>query len=225
MQWQVVYNKKAMQNAAVDYGSLVKNGLQLPENDFNLIRDSLFKGCEEVKKYLGVENDPWPKFDFSNDIPVLGFYSKDDSICISVNNLNQQSSRSTPLEYKDQLIVFMPDVFYIITKYLYWLKLFGREATIHRYQKLGNPKLHVPFPESLPASFSAKLLLLSNIEVEARTISDAVAKEHEEVPIWENVNAYLSKNYADYYNKSLEDLAKLPKPHFPISFEMEYYTV
>ncbi len=214
-----------LETSTIDYNELIKKGLRLSEADFKVILNSLITGAEEAKKFLNASDDLWPKFNFSNDIAALGFSSKADAICLSMSNLNEQAGHLTPLEYKDQLIVFMPDVFYIIIKYLYWLKLLGREATIHRYQKIGNAKLHVQFPDKLPASFSPKLLLLSNVEVEARIISDDIASEQGENPIWKNVDDYLSKNYPQYYNKPIEELAKLSKPDFPISFEMEYYAV
>ena len=214
-----------MENKPFDYKSLTKNGLQLSENDYNLILDSLTNGAEEAKKYLGVTSDPWPKFNFSNDSLALGYSSRDDMICLSLSHLNQAVSRSSQLEFKDQLIMFIPDVFYIIVKYIYWLRLLGREATIHRYQKFGNPLLFKQFPDKLPASVSRKALILSDVEVEARKIIDAIILQKEENPIWENVDTYFSKNYPQYYNKSIEELAKLPKPEFPISFEMEYYAI
>lgn len=209
----------------MDYKTLSQNGLQLSEVDFNVILKSLTIGAEEAKTFLNVASDIWPKFNFSNHTTSLGFSAKADAICLSMTNLNQQAVRIAPLEYKDQLIVFMPDVFYIIVKYLYWLKLLGREATIHHYQKVGSPKLRVQFPEKLPVSFSHKLLLLSNVETEARAIADEIAKVHDENPTWKNVDAYLSQNYPQYYNKTIEELSVLPKPDLPISFEMEYYAV
>ncbi len=214
-----------MENKPFDYKTLTHNGLQLPENDFNLILDSLTKGAEEAKKYLNVAADPWPKFNFSNDTLSLGYSTRDDAISLSLSHLNQAASRASQLEYKDQLIMFIPDVFYIIVKYIYWLRLLGREATIHRYQKIGNPLLHKQFPDTLPASVSRKALILSDVEVEARNIIDVIIRQLGENPIWENVDTYFSKNYPQYYNKSISELANLPKPDFPISFEMEYYAI
>jgi hypothetical protein len=209
----------------VDYNSLTKRGLQLSENDFNLIRDSLGTGAEEAKKYLNVATDVWPKFIFESGVQVLGYSSQHDAISLSLNLLNQAAARTTNIEYKDQLLCFMPDVFYIIVKYTYWLKLLGREATVHRYQKIGNPLLKKKFPEVIPASLSSRALLLSDVEVEARTITDAITIQLGEIPIWKNFDAYFSKNHAEYYNKPIDELEKLPKLTLPISFEMEYYTV
>lgn len=206
-----------------DYDSLVKNGLQLSESDFNLIHNSLAAGSQEAKKYLNISSESWPRFIFVSDIQVLGYASQHDAISLSLNHLNQEDLRKAPLEYKDQLLCFMPDVFYIIVKYTYWLKLLGREATIHRYQKIGNPLLKKQFPDKLPPSFSHKTLLLSDFEVEARRLTDAITEQLGENPIWKNFDAYLSKNYPHHYNKSIEELQKLPKITFPISFEMEYY--
>lgn len=207
-----------------DYNSLSKNGLQLSENDFNLIRDSLVSGAEEAKKYLNVASDSWPKFIFDNDVDILGYSSQHDAISLSLNHINQAGSRTIRLEHKDQLLAFVPDVFYIIVKYIYWLKLLGIESTIHRYQKIGNPLLERGFPEKLPPSATPKTLLLSDVEVEARRVTDAVIERIGENPIWENFDAYLSKNYPQYYDKPIEELIKLRKIILPISFEMEYYT-
>ncbi len=212
-------------NNPFDYNYLIKKGLTLSGEDFSLIHDSLITGANEAKKYLNVSNDLWPKFNFSNDSPTLGYNSLDDTICLSLNHINQAASRSTPLKYKDQLIMFMPDKFYIIVKYISWLKLLGREATIHRYQKIGNPLLYMKFPETLPSTLSTKLLIFSDVEVEARTVNDKIAAMSGEKPIWIKVNAYFSENYPQYYNKSIMELAKFPKPDLPISFEMEFYAL
>lgn len=210
---------------AIDYVSLRGNGLQLSEKDFEFILDILTQGANDAKKYLNVTSDPWPKFIFESSVPVLGYSATDDAISISLEHLNQSGSRQTLLEYKDQLICFMPDVFYIIVKYTHWLRLLGREATVHRYQKIGNSLLKKKFPETIPASISQKALILSDIEVEARTITDAIAIERGENPIWNKFDAYFAKNHAEYYNKPLEEFGELPKLLFPISFEMEYYII
>ena len=210
---------------STDYKVLINNGLRLAMNDFNLIRDSLVGGAQEAMKYLNVQNDTWPKFNFSNDIPSLGYSSATDAICLSINHLNQADTRSTTLEFKDQLLMFIPDVFYIIVKYTFWLKLLGIESTIHRYQKIGNPLLFTQFPLKLTQPYTSRQLLLSNFEVEARKITDEITLQLGENQIWKNVDDYFAKNYTEYYNKSIEEIAKLPKPTFPISYEMEFYTI
>lgn len=207
----------------IDFKSLSANGLLLPEESFKLILDQLTKGANEAKNFLNAQNEDWPKFNFSKDTHTLGYSVNDDAICVSINHLNQALARSTQLEFKDQLLMFIPDLFYIIVKYIYWLKLIGREATIHRYQKIGNPELHIPFPKSLPITFSPKLLLFSNLEVEARTMLDAVNQHNGENAIWKNVDVYLSQKYPQYYNKSIDELNGMQKPDFPMSFEMEFY--
>lgn len=208
-----------------DYKSLSKNGLQLSENSFNLILDLLVSGALEAKKYLNVSDDSWPKFNFGSDVNALGYSSQHDAISLSLNHLNQVDTRGAPLKYKDQMVVFVPDIFYIIIKYTYWLKLLGMESTIHRYQKIGNPLLKKPFPEKLPLSASPKKIMLSDVEVEARLVTDAIILSEGENPIWKNFDAYLCKNYPMYHNKSIEELTKLPRISLPISFEMEYLSI
>lgn len=205
-----------------DYNSLVKNGLKLSESEFNLIHDSLVCGVREAQKYLNVPSDSWPKFIFDGNINVLGYSIQKDAVALPLSQIN---TSPTPLEYKDQLLCFMPNVFYIIVKYVYWLKLFGREATIHRYQKIGTPLLKKQFPNKSPASIPRKTLLLSDIEVEARTIIDAISEQIGETPVWKNFDAFLSKNYPEHYSKSIEELEKLPQITLPLCFEMEYYVI
>lgn len=217
-----------MENQALqttDYNTLLSNGLKLSEADFKLILTLMTTGAEEAKTYLNVPADNWPRFNFSNETHTLGYSSSNDAICISINHINQAAARSTQLEFKDQLVMFIPDKFYLIEKYTYWLKLLGREATIHRYQKAGNPRLHIPFPAALPQGFSIKLLFLSNLEVEARKAVDEIAQNNKERPVWNNVDNYFSTNYPQYYNKTIDELTKMTKPDFPFSFEMEFYTL
>lgn len=209
-------------NSRFDYQSLIKEGLILKEDIFNLIRNNLLAGAEEAKLYLNAVGDDWPKFNFSNDATALGYSGKDDAICISINHLNQAGSRNTSLEFKDQLLLFVPDVFYLIVKYLYWLKLLGREATIHRYQKTGNAKLISKYPVIPPGYLSNKLLIFSDFEAEARGAVDAIAEQAGESPIWKNVDEYFEKNYSQYHKKPIEDLVKFPKPDLHLSYEMEF---
>ncbi len=214
---------KIVQN--IDYNSLSAKGLRLSEHNFNLMLNFLVEGANEVKSYLGVVSDDWPKFNFANDINTMGYSRGHDAICLSINHLNQAVDRSDKIEFKDQLIMFIPDVFYMVVKYIYWLKLLGREATIHHYQTIGNPKLHVQFTGNTSPALSPKQLLFSCVEVEARGITDEITQQQGETPIWARVDAYFSQKFPQYYNKSIEELAKLPKPNYPVSYVMEYYTV
>lgn len=207
----------------IDYNSLSKNGLQLSEKDFKIILDSLTCGAGEAMKYLNTSSKSWPKFIFSEDSRVLGYSVTHDAISISINHLNNIALHSIRLEYKDQLLCFIPDKFYIIVKFVYWLKLLSRESTVHRYQKIGNPLLKKQFPPKKSASISSKKILLSDIEVEARKITDEITTRAGEKPIWKNLDDYLSENYPEYFNKSIEEQEKLPEINLPISFEMEYY--
>ncbi len=208
-----------------DYNSLKSKGLLLTEVDFSQIINSLIAGSHEAKKYLNVENESWPKFNFSNDISALGYSAEHDAICLSINYLNQLAGNLIPLQYKDQLVLFMPDTFYIIIKYLFWLKLLGRESTIHRYQKKEHQLLKARFPKDQSPSQTSKLMLLSDIEVEARDVSDKIALVHNEIYLWKNVDTYFSQNYPEHYNKSIEELIALPRPNFEATTEMEYYLI
>jgi len=203
------------------YQSLKDKGLKLSEEDFSTILDAVTQGAEDVKRYLGTTNDPWPKFLFSDSIDALGFSSLEDAINIHLTYLNHISENETPLKFRDQLACFVPDKFYVIFKYLYWLRLFGREETIHYYQKRGNPLLHAPFPNAFPKTLSAKTFLLSDVEVEARKTVDKVASLNNENIVWKPIDDYLSTNFSEYYNKPIEYLATQPKPNISISFEIE----
>ena len=203
------------------YQSLKDKGLKLSEEDFNAIVGAIKQGAEDVKQYLEINNDSWPKFSFSDNIDAMGFSSQNDTINIHISYLDHVSENETPLKFRDQLACFAPDKFYMIFKYLYWLRLFGREETIHYYQKHGNPKLKVSFPNTFPKSLSTKTFLLSDVEVEARKAVDVVATLNNENIVWKPVDEYLKTNFSNYYNKPVEYLISLPKPTIPISFELE----
>ncbi|HSW88024.1 MAG TPA: hypothetical protein VLG12_02575, partial [Candidatus Saccharimonadales bacterium] len=130
----------------LDYQSLKNKGLKLAENDFNTVFSTIIQGHDDTKRYLNVENDPNPAFRISDEDVSMGFSKTQDAINIHLGYLNLLSKNTTPIEYRDQLTCFVPDKFYVIFKYLYWLRLFGRESTIHYYQKHGNPKLKIAFP-------------------------------------------------------------------------------
>ena len=205
----------------LDYQSLSAKGLQLAENDFNIIFNAITQGIDDVKLYLNIRDDSGPKLQISATDSTMGFSKEYDVINVNMGYLNLISGNTTPLEYRDQLACFVPDKFYVIFKYLYWLRLFGREEAIHYYQKHGNPKLNVPFPDSFPESLSRKAFILSDLEVEARSTVDAIAELNRENVVWKNVDEYFSHNFSDYYNKPIDHLSTLPKPNIQISFEME----
>ncbi len=204
-----------------DYKALSARGLLLPETDFKVITAEIKKGVLDCKNYLKTAEAAGPEFTFSDNINALGFSVSTGSINLRIDYLNLFVSSASPLEYKDQLVCFVPDKFYVIVKYFNWLRLFGREETIHYYQHFGNPQLHVKFPEEFPENFSPKSLLLSDLEVEARKVGDTIALTNNESPVWKNIDEYFMSNFPDYYNKPIEELATLPKPNLQISFEME----
>lgn len=204
-----------------DYKFLSENGLKLSEAEFNTILNEIKKGVLDTKNYLNALDNPNPKFSFLNNIGIFGYSTENDSINIRIDYLNLFANSPTSLKYKDQLVCFVPDKFYVIVKYLTWLRLFGREETIHYFQYHGSPQVKVKFPDKFPESFSPKSLLLSDIEVEARTIGDKIAVVNNEIPVWKNIDEYFSKNFPEYYNKPIELLATLPRPNLQISFEME----
>lgn len=202
------------------YQTLAATGLKLPEIEFNTILLEVEKGILEAKEHLKT-TDTGPQVTFSNDISAIGFSAEHDSINIRIDYLNLFASNHTPLDYKDQLVCFVPNKFYVIVKYLTWLRLFGREETIHYYQYHSNPHLKIKFPEKFPELFSPKSLLLSDLEIEARTIGDSIALANNDNPIWKNIDEYLAANFPEFYNKPIEHLATLPKPNLQMSFEME----
>ncbi len=208
-------------SSSPDYKSLSETGLNLSEIEFNIILAEIQKGVLDVKNYLKILDDPNPQFSFLNNINTLGFSPVSDSINIRLDYLNLFAITQTPLEYKDQLVCFVPENFYVIVKYFTWLRLFGREETIHYYQYHDNPAVKVKFPDKFPEKFSPKSLLLSDLEVETRNIGDKIAIMNNEAPVWKNIDEYLSKNYPEYYNKPIEHLTTLPRPNLQISFEME----
>jgi hypothetical protein len=206
---------------SINYLSLRENGLKLTESDFKIIISSVINGISEARKYLQKEGDPLPKIMFSNDIGVMGFSSQLNAINIRMDYLNLISTNTTPIEYRDQLACYVPDEFYMILKYLQWLRLFGIEETIHYYQKNGNSRLLIGFPEKFPESLSPKTLLLSDLETEARKSVDAILTANGDVPIWKNVDFYFASKFPEYYNKPISHLVTLPKPDLGISFEIE----
>lgn len=205
----------------ISFNLLKENGLKLSDHDFGVMIKSVMQGVNNARKYLQTETDPPPKFVFSDTISAIGYAHETDAINIRMDYLNLVAINTTKIEYRDQLVCFVPDKFYMILKYLSWMRLFGIEETIHYYQRHGNPKVHVSFPEKFPENLSPKSLLLSDLEVEARTTVDKINEANNENSIWQNVDEFFSKNYSDYYNKPIDHLAALPKPDLPISFEME----
>ncbi|HUQ84880.1 MAG TPA: hypothetical protein VM077_01010 [Candidatus Limnocylindrales bacterium] len=205
------------------YIALSESGLVLLEKEFQIIINEVIKGITDVTTYLNVKNELTPELIVSNKIGVIGYSTDIDAIHMPINYLNLVSNNTTPIEYRDQLVCFVPDKFYIILKYIYWLRIFGRESAIHYFQKHGNPKLKVKFPQAFDKNLSPKSLLLSDLEVEARTIGDEIISVNKENSLWTNVDNYFAINFPDYHNKSIDYLTKLQKPKLEISFELESF--
>jgi hypothetical protein len=180
------------------------------------------RGAEEVKNYLGMAKDTaWPKYLFSDSVSVLGYSSQFDAINLPMRYLNMIAANTQALQFKDQMTFYIQDKFFVILKYVYWVQLFGRESTVHHYQKIGNPKLQTQFPSNYTSSLSLNALFMSNIEVEARKIVDELTVARGLKPVWKDVDEYFAQKFPEYYNKPLETLAALPKPDMPIEYEME----
>lgn len=203
------------------YQSLAEKGLKLSEKDFNATLEAVQKGVDKARAYLKTENKPAPQIVFSDTVGTIGFSNDLNAINIRMDFLNLIAKNTTPVEFRDQLVCFVPDKLYMILKYLSWLEFFGMEETIHYYQKHGSSLLKVKFPEKFPDSLSPRTLLLSDLEVEARSTVDSINSANNENPIWKNVDAYFSANFPEYYNLPVDQLITLPKPDLQISFEME----
>lgn len=217
------YNKLTMYQKSDQslYQSLIAKGLKIHELEFYAIYAQLQKGIIETKSYLKANTLDDPQLSFNNDTGRIGFNTQTNTINISLDYLSHMAASKTSLEYKDQLICFVPDKFCMVIKYLDWLRFFGIEQAIHFYQFHNNPSLKVSFPEKFPDKFSPKSLLLSNLEVEARKTVDMILIENQEKPIWHNLDTYLKTNFPEFYNKSITELSNLPKPNLQITFEME----
>lgn len=205
-----------------DYQALVQQGLTLSQENFTTIVREIILGAQEVSGYFGIAQNDWPKFIFPDMITRIGYDANNDAINLPLRYLHLISENPTAIQYRDQLVCFIPDKFYVVLKYLYWLRLFGREETIHYYQRQGEKKLKATFPTQFPQGFSSKALLLSDIEIEARKTSDLIAQKQDEMPVWDNVDTYLAEHYKEYYGKTIEELAQMPRPEIPITFEMEF---
>ena len=203
------------------YSELSEKNLKLSEIEFNAFVGEVKKGIIEAKNYLDADPNTNPEITFLNDTGIIGFNPQTDSINIRLDYLNLLSSSETPITYKDQLICFVPDKFYMVFKYLDWLRLFGMENAIHYYQFHHNPTLKVKFPENFPENFSPKTLLLSDLETEARETVDKILEAKNEPPVWKKLNEYFASNFPEHYNKPVAELINLPKPDLQISFEME----
>jgi hypothetical protein len=205
----------------VSYRALAENGLMLSEQEFNTIITEIKKGIREASEFLKVDEGSTPTLSFINETGIIGFSPNTNSINIRSAYLNLIAQAETDVMYKDQLICFVPDKFYMVFKYLEWLRLFGMENAIHYYQFHTSPMLKVKFPDSFPENFSPRTLLLSDLEIEARRTVDKILEGKEEPPPWKKLDEYLSSNFPEHYNKSVSELQTLPKPDLEISFEME----
>lgn len=91
-----------------------------------------------------------------------------------------------------------------------YLRNVGREEMVHFFQDLGDVHLKSSLTDSINY-LSPIDRFLCDAEVEARSVVDKIATENGEIPVWENIDKSLKKNYPDKYGKSVEALLEFSK--------------
>ena len=184
-----------------------ENGVTLHDNNIDWIIHKTYTGVNEVYDWLSIEptSRTLPFFcgieensigyvpNFGINIPICFFRSI------------QQFEKINPDITQSKFNISNIDGFNISNVSLdRYLKFAGREEAIHHYQYLRHPKLHARMDDPELYSKSTKLMqALSDIEVEARTVSDHIASNNNDEPLWRDFDAYLIRNYPNLYNKPL----------------------
>jgi hypothetical protein len=136
---------------------------------------------------------------------TIGYAPDQEAINIPVQYLNKIASVNNPLTDHQQM-VYAIDGKEVSIPYSHYLKLVGREETVHHFQKVGHPNLKVQYSVTNPAGLSQVDRLLCDVEVEARKVVDAISINLGEKPIWAELDTYLSQQFPDRYNKSVDYL-------------------
>lgn len=181
---------------------LHERGVVLADQEINFITDHIVAGANEALRYLEQASNGWPKVIFSDDMDTIGYALEQESINIPVPYLNKMARVEQPF-MEHQQIMYIIDGVPVLVPYAKYLKLAGREETIHHFQKKGHPRLHAHPSIISPASLSPIDRLLTDIEVEARKQVDEMSSQLGEQPLWAQLDAYLAVQYPNRYNQPL----------------------
>lgn len=187
-------------------------GVTLKDKEIDFITSGIVDGSKEALDFLGQPHNEWPKVIFSDDMDTIGYVPKQQVINIPVPYLNKMAAVEDSLTNHQQMVytIGRKEVSIPCSQYL---KLVGREETVHHFQEVGHPNLKVQYSTTSPAGLSQVDRLLCDIEVEARKTVDAISVKLGEQPIWAELDTYLSEQYPDRYNKPVDHLTAVQSSH------------
>ena len=188
------------------------HGVILKDTEIDFITNGIVDGSNEALKFLGQSDYEWPKIIFSDDMDTIGYVPRQQVINIPVQYLNKMAAVKNPFSDHQQIVYTIAGK-EISIPYSQYLKLAGREETVHHFQEVGHPSLKAKYSAISPAELSQVDRLLCDIEVEARKTVDAISIKLGEQPIWANFDTYLSQQYPDRYNKPVDHLISIQSSH------------
>ncbi len=188
---------------------LHERGVDLEDIDIDFITDNIVTGAKEALRFLEQESADWPKVMFSSNQDTIGYTLDKEAINIPVPYLKEMKKIGKPLQEYLQTVYTLPGKEPLQIPYSQWLKLAGREETVHHFQKKGLPQLKVNYTKHDPSRLTEIDMLLCDIEVEARRIVDEICVALNETPLWKDFDDYLAKSYPSKYNQPIEVLLSM----------------
>lgn len=164
-------------------------------------------GSKDALKFLKREKDQWPRFNTSENFYRIVYDVGQQAIDIPIPYLNDLTTDSTPLSQRTQRLFTVPAAsLRKSVPYEYWLRLAGREETIHHYQNIGHPMLMAQYNlihTEGTGRISYNDRFLCDIEVEARNFVDRICLKNSEEAVWKPIDDYLQRTRPEVYNKPI----------------------
>ena len=168
------------------YATLHERGVILEDEQIDLITSFIEAGAEDAKIHLGQDRDLWCNFISSETGRYPGYVPDErEAINLPINWLNQLANTDL---LNDQVVVWsIPEVeLENIMSWSRWLRVMGREETIHHYQHTKLPGLIHEFsttasPEKTSTQAQTRW---QPYEIEARKLVDEISVAKGEPPVW-----------------------------------------
>lgn len=178
---------------------LHERGLDLEDRDIDFIIEHIVAGTRDTLDYFEIKNSDWPKVIFSDNLDTPGYIPDQDALNIPLPYLKRVGKLGVALSGHQQMVYQLPNSEPLNIPYSHWLRLVGREETVHHLQKTGLSQLNARYPQQDPSSLSQLDRLMCDIEVEARNIVDKISVKLREKPTWQGLDDHLQKAYLDKY--------------------------
>lgn len=191
------------------YENIHKAGVVLDDDSLSFIAETLLRGMAFTEIFFNIYGDRELSLECSKKGKGIGYNRDSKAISIPTPYLNiiaglnlsaeELKNYDTRMDLEACLIpMSYPEYFFCV----------GIEETIHYLQDIGHPAMKARLPSTEEAEDRFRKLskidkILSEPEVEARTLTDKILEANGESPIYAKYDEILKQKFPDKYNKPI----------------------